>query len=214
MAVSPGEPLSRKSASRSHLGELCRDGWCPRLVVRCRLRSMSERKRIPTTSKPTRGRTGRGPVTKPGYHSGRAPANKGRRLPTPVLSREEVGAVFDAFRMASATDTRDRALLWLAYQYRLKLVQLTRIDSSGYDPKSRQLSVPSTSRHPASTISIDSMTAGLLDQWLTARNRIGIRPFAPLFCTTVADSLGQPVSPSYLRGKLAAIGRSAGFTSV
>jgi hypothetical protein len=138
------------------------------------------------------------------------PANKGRRLPAPVLSREEVGAVFDAFRSTRAVDARDKALLWLAYRYRLKLVQLVGIDTSGYDAAHRELTVPATTRHPASTISLDSMTTELLDRWMAVRKSLGIRPFAPLFCTAVADSLGRPVSPSYLRGKLAELGRTAG----
>jgi site-specific recombinase XerC len=156
------------------------------------LTAMSQRKRIPTPSKPTRRRPGRGPVTKPGYHAGRVPSNKGRRVPTPILSRDEVGAVFDAFRVTRPVDARDKALSWLAYHYRLKLVQLVAIDTSGYDAARRGLTVPATTRHPASTISLDSMTTELLDRWMAVRKSLGIRPFAPLFCTAVADSLGRP----------------------
>jgi site-specific recombinase XerC len=93
---------------------------------------------MPTASKPTRRRSGRGPVTKPGYHAGRVPPNKGRRVPTPVLTREEVGALFDAFHTARAVDARDKALTWLAYRHGLKCVQLVGIDTSGYDPARRE----------------------------------------------------------------------------
>jgi hypothetical protein len=54
------------------------------------------------------------------------------------------------------------------------------------------------------------MTIDLLDRWMEVRQHLGIRPFAPLFCTTVADSLGLPISPSYLRGKVSRLGRAAG----
>jgi hypothetical protein len=170
---------------------------------------MSTPKRIPGKSKPTRRRSGRGPVTQPGYHAGRVPPNKGRSLPTPILTREEISALFDAFRATRAVDVRDKALLWLAYRHGLKCVQLIAIDTSGYDPNRRELEVPPTARCAQFVISLDSMTVDMLDRWMVARKALGIRPFAPLFCTATADSLGQPVSPSYLRGKLSELGRSA-----
>ncbi len=161
--------------------------------------------------KPTRRRPGRGPVTNPGYHAGRTPPNKGRRLPAPILDRQEVGALLEGFPATRAADVRDKALVWLAYRHHLKVVQLALMDTSHYDPAGNRLTVPATRRQGESVISLDSATRDLLDRWMTARAQAGVRPFAPLFCTTIADSLGRPVSPSHLRGKLSALGRSVGI---
>jgi hypothetical protein len=167
-------------------------------------KSATERK-----GKPTRRRAGQGPVTKPGYHKGRTPANKGRRLPSTILGRSEVGAMFEAFT-PRPTDLRDKALVWLAYRHSLKLVQLLAMDASQYEPSRGQLKVVATKRHPPVVISIDSESRNLLDRWMSARRQLGIRPFAPLFCTTTTDSLGQPIKASYLRGKLPALALAAG----
>ena len=161
-------------------------------------------------SNPTRRRAGRGPATKPGYHKGRTPANKGRRLATPILSRAEVAALLNAFS-ARHTDIRDKALIWLAYRHTLKLIQLLAIDASQYEAGRGQLSVMATTRHPATLIALDSESRDLLDRWMAARTQLGIRPFAPLFCTTTIDTLGQPVKASYIRGKLPALALAAGL---
>jgi Phage integrase family len=160
-------------------------------------------------SKPSRRRTAYGPAAKPGYHKGRTPANKGRRLPTPVLSRQEVGVLLDAFT-ERPSHVRDKALVWLAYRHALKSVQLLALDASQYEPARGRLVVAATKRHPEMTISIDSETRDLLDRWMATRAHLGIRPFAPLFCTTTAASRGQPIKPSYLREKLPAVALSAG----
>lgn len=119
--------------------------------------------------------------------------------------------MLDRFPTVRAADVRDKALAWLAYRHRLKIVQLALIDAGNYDRVDGRLTVPATRRQAESAISLDPTTRDALDRWMEARAHLGVRPFAPLFCTTVADSLGRPISPSYLRGKLSALGRTAGI---
>jgi hypothetical protein len=85
------------------------------------------------------------------------------------------------------------------------------MDTSHYDPVGSRLTVPATNRYSESVISLDPTANILLDRWITIRRRLGVRPFAPLFCATTADSLGRPFSQSRLRDKLSALGRTLGI---
>jgi hypothetical protein len=159
----------------------------------------------------TQRQPGRSPITRRGYGKGRTPPNKGRKLPAPVLSRSEVESVLDRFRDTRPTDVRDKTMLWLGYRHHVKVVQLSLMDTSHYDPAGGRLTVPATKRYPKSVISLDPTAMSLLDRWIAIRKRLGVRPFAPLFCATTADSLGRPFSQSRLRDKLPALGRTLGI---
>ncbi len=51
------------------------------------------------------------PVTDPGYHRGREPANKGKRYPPEVLTPDEIRALLARYSTTSSLWQRNRALI-------------------------------------------------------------------------------------------------------
>jgi hypothetical protein len=143
------------------------------------------------------------PITQPGYMKGRKAPNRGRKLPTPILSRHEVQTLFASFHPSRVADVRDKALLWLAYRHGVKMVQLLALDVSDYDHTRERLRIAARSKLPAREIELDAVGRGLLRDWMAMRRQLGIPPFALLFCAATAGPSGRPLGASHIRSKLA-----------
>lgn len=155
-------------------------------------------------------RRSRSPVTQPGYRRGRSPRNKGRKLPTEVLTSAEIKALLDSFG-SSMTDTRNRAIVLLMYRAGLKVGQVIALERRHYEPGSATLMAPGTNNRPDSPVALDAETRDALDRWMEFRKGSGVPVSAPLFCTITVDSKGNRLYTSYLRVMLKAKAEELGI---
>lgn len=133
----------------------------------------------------------------------RSPANKGKRLPATVLSRQEVYAVIGAASRRAPTGLRNRALITMLYCTGLRLhVVLSLL------PK--HVGRDGSLRYPGERgIVLDPFALAVLDDWRECRRSLGLPLEAPLFCTL----RGTPLRGSYVRGVLPRLAARAGVTT-
>lgn len=131
----------------------------------------------------------RSAVTQPGYHKGRRAVNKGMKLPPEILAPDEVWALLDSFG-TTATQLRNRAIVWMFYGVGLKAGELPLLEVTHYDRRSRHLTVPATGIRRERKEPLDTHAVEMIDAWLEARKHAGIPRFAPLFCV-VNESPGR-----------------------
>ena len=109
----------------------------------------------------------------------------------------------DSLSRTSLTGKRNRAIVWLMYRVGMKVGEVVAMERRHYARGADHLVVPASKRRPERVVQLDRKSRGFLDEWLTARSSLGIRPAAPLFCTTETGSRGRPVRTAYIRTMLA-----------
>ena len=73
------------------------------------------------------------PVTQPGYHAGRTPANKGIKLPAEILAPDEVNSLMRACSSRAPTGIRNRALIAILYRGGLRLSEALAVEPKDID---------------------------------------------------------------------------------
>jgi hypothetical protein len=158
----------------------------------------------------------RSKVTMPGYHKGRAPANKGRTMPPEILTQEEVAALMESVAGDSPVARRNHAMLGLMYGAELKIGQVLSLAPRDYDSQRGTLTVRAARRHRQSSkwsvheVRLDPGARRLLDDWMVARGKLRLRGAAPLFCTLIG-SRGGALAGSSVRNLLSTKGRALGI---
>jgi hypothetical protein len=124
-------------------------------------------------------------ATMPEFSRGRKPKNADRKWPAQVLTHRQILALVDTWNPKSAAGARNRAMTWLVYAYDLKSIEICALATWDYSEDERRLCIPAgTLRGRAERIiQLDAFTTGLMADWLTARDRVGIGISDPLFCT-------------------------------
>ena len=145
-------------------------------------------------------------VTKPGYHKGRIPANKGRRYPPEVLSPEEVHAILDA-----CSDTllgiRNQALITTLYRAGLRCKEALLLEPKDISFFDVSIRVLHGKGDRARTVGIDPVALSVIERWIEERDGHGFTDTQPLYCTRH----GGPIGSSYVRELLPRLARKVGI---
>jgi hypothetical protein len=141
------------------------------------------------------------PAAQPGFHKGRSPKNKGRKLPAEVLTTEEVDELLNAGAARGvAFDSRDRAMIWLMYRAGLKINELVSLYPRHYHPHEGRLDLPGRRR---GSVELDARARDLLDDWMEKRRSVkGITKVTPLFCGLLGKAAGNDLAPTNVREML------------
>jgi hypothetical protein len=142
----------------------------------------------------------RSPAARRGYHRGRSPRNKGRKLPAEALTPEEVDDLMSAASpRGPAFESRDRAMLWLMYRGGLKISEVVALDRPHFSADDGTLFI----ERRREALTLDTRSLDLLNDWMRHRkDALGTRlsRTAPLFCTILGNKLiGRRLEPSTVR---------------
>jgi site-specific recombinase XerD len=145
------------------------------------------------------------PATAPGYHAGRAPANKGKTYPAEILTPDEVRALIRGCSNRAPTGVRNRALIVLLYRGGMRLDEALELRPKDVDAAAGTVAILHGKGDKRRTIGLDPGAFAVLERWLDVRRARGIGPRRRLFCTLAGDEL----DPSYVRRLLHRLGAKA-----
>ncbi|MGH8959549.1 MAG: tyrosine-type recombinase/integrase [Acidimicrobiia bacterium] len=146
-------------------------------------------------------------VTMPGYHTGRVPANKGKKYPAEILTPEEVRALFAQISTTTSLGLRNRALITLLYRAGLRHSEALGVMEKDVDLKSGAIAVLHGKGDRRRTVGIDPGACSVIALWIDRRRRLGFGSEVPLFCTLQ----GKPLKNSYLKQLLPKLAARAGI---
>jgi site-specific recombinase XerD len=149
----------------------------------------------------------RSPVTMPGYHKGRIPANKGKKYPAEILTPEEVSALFGQVSADSSIGLRNRALITILYRAGLRHSEALALFEKDVDLKAGTVAVLHGKGDRSRIVGIDPGACQVIGAWIERRHRLGFGASATLFCTM----RGTPMKTSYLKALLPKLARQAGI---
>ena len=148
----------------------------------------------------------RSPATQPGFMSGRVPANKGKRYPPEVLTRDEVEALI-AQCGNTATGVRDQAIIAVAYRSGLRSQEIVELQVEDVDFWRHSITVRNGLATRQRVVGIDRGALNFVEAWLEERSQLHLPASAPLFCTL----RGRTIWQGQLRKKLQLLGHRAGI---
>ena len=132
------------------------------------------------------------PATEKGYHTGREPANKGKKYPPEVLTPDEARALIEACSNRAPTGIRNRALIVAMYRGGLRAGEALALRPKDVDMTAGTVRVLHGKRDEDRTVGLDPGAMAILSRWIDTRHALGISGHAPLFCTLK----GKPLQPS------------------
>src|SRR4051812_44377902 len=118
----------------------------------------------------------RSPATKPGFHAGRSPANRGLRYPADPPTVEEIIAVMRVAG-AGAQGQRLRGLIVILWRAGLRIQEAFRSEAD-LDPRRGSLIVRRGKGGRRREVGMDAWGWQQLQPWLTTRLKL---PVGPLF---------------------------------
>jgi site-specific recombinase XerD len=148
----------------------------------------------------------RSPATLPGFHTGRAPRNKGMRYPADPPTVEEIVAVLHA---AGNTihGQRLRALIVVLWRARLRISEALALAEADLDPRRGAVPVRRGKGGRRREVGMDDWAWQELQPWLTVRLEL---PVGPLFCVITGPTCGRPWSIAAARAHLRTTAATAG----
>ena len=149
----------------------------------------------------------RPPVTVPGYHKGRIPANKGRKYPAEILTPDEVSALFGQLSASSSIGLRNRALITILYRAGLRHSEALALLEKDVDLKAGTVAVRHGKGERSRIVGVDPGACQVIGTWIERRKKLGFGATATLFCTMQ----GTPMKTSYLKALLPKLARQAGI---
>ena len=149
-------------------------------------------------------------VTLPGYRSGMAPANKGKRYPAEILSAEEIYALMAATSRTGSAGIRDRALIAVLWRGGLRIAEALALYPKDIERALGAIVVLHGKKDQRRTIGIDPQTLDTLECWLARRRELGVGHGRRLFCT-ITTPAGKPLQSSCVRETLKLLARKAGL---
>lgn len=136
--------------------------------------------------------------TWPGCNKGREPANKGRRLPIEVLSRNEVISLMECVPGGRLTRTRNMATIVVLYRAGLRIGEALHLRAKDLDPDNGTIRVLFGKGQTSRTVGIDSTGMDFLLRWAAMRAEMPVPHDAPLLCS----ARGRLLSRGYVREML------------
>jgi site-specific recombinase XerD len=146
------------------------------------------------------------PATRPGYHAGRPPRNKGLRYPADPPSVEEIVAVM---RQAgtSTQGLRVRALIAVLWRAGLRIGEALALSEHDLDERRGSVLVRHGKGDKRREVGMDDWGWQQLDPWLELRLEL---PIGPLLCVATGPTAGRALAPSAARAQLRRLAASAG----
>lgn len=152
----------------------------------------------------------RSPATRPGYHKGRAPANKGKKYPPEPLTEQEIYRLLDACHRSNPVGHRTYALIVLLWRSGLRIHEALLLEPRDLDPTTGMVHVRRGKGGKAGYSAMDAWAFGQINGWLRFRARY---PHGPVFCVTSGETKGvRAVGAPSVRVKLHELGRRAGIS--
>ncbi len=148
-------------------------------------------------------------TTKPtwlGLRPGTPAPNKGRKFPAEPLTPAEANHLIAACSSTSTTGRRNRALLTILYRGGLRVSEALALKVGDVDPAAGTIRVLNGKGAKARTVGLDVGAMAVVQRWIDARRRAGIRN-GRLLCTLT----GGPVDARYVRALLARLATQAGI---
>lgn len=122
-------------------------------------------------------------------------ASSTRRLDADLLTRADAEKLIATCSRRAPTGKRNAALLAVAWRCGLRVGELVALAVKDVDLAEGRIVVQRGKGGKRRIVGLDAGTSALIERWLQARHKLGIRPSAPLFCTLK----GTAVDTSYLR---------------
>src|SRR5436305_3706974 len=148
----------------------------------------------------------RSPATLPGFHSGRAPRNKGMLYPADPPTVEEIVCV-----MRNVSDDphgwRLRAMIVMLWRGGLRVQEALALSEHDLDPRRGSLLVRSGKGGRRREVGMDAWGWEQLRPWLEARAEL---PVGPWFCIIDGPTRGRPWSAAAVRAEFRRLAGSAG----
>ena len=147
------------------------------------------------------------PATEKGFHSGREPANKGKKYPPEVLTPDEVRGLIEACSNRAPTGIRNRALIVVMYRGGLRAGEALALQPKDVDAGAGTITVLRGKGDRRRVVGLDPGAIAILSRWIDARQTLGINRHPRLFCTLK----GEALKPSYVRALLPRLATKAGI---
>jgi len=148
----------------------------------------------------------RSPATKPGFHAGRSPANKGLRYPADPPTVDEIIAVMRAAG-AGAHGQRLRGLIVILWRAGLRIQEALSLGEADLDPRHGSLIVRHGKGGRRREVGMDASGWQQVQPWLTTRLEL---PFGRLFCIVTGTTRGRHWANAAARADLRRTAARAG----
>jgi integrase len=148
----------------------------------------------------------RSPAALPGFHTGRAPGNKGLRYPADPPKVEEIVAVMRVAR-DRAHGQRLRGLIAILWRAGLRIQEALALTEGDLDQRRGSLLVRRGKGGRRREVGMDAWGWEQLDPWLDLRRKL---PIGPLLCVITGTTRGRHWSPAAARAELRRAAAAAG----
>jgi len=156
-------------------------------------------------------RMSKSPATKPGFHRGREPGNKGKKFPAEVLSSDEIRAMLRTLPKRGSTSLRNRALVVVLWRCGLRVAEALALEPKDIDLKLGTVAVLHGKGDKRRIVGIDPRAGEDVRRWLEAREALGFSPDGgKLFVVIQMPYRGRPMKPQLVRDLLQRLARRAG----
>jgi site-specific recombinase XerD len=145
----------------------------------------------------------RSPAAMPGFHAGRAPANKGLRYPADPPKVEEIIAVM----RAAGDGAHGRGLIVILWRAGLRVQEALALTEGDLDQRRGSLLVRRGKGGRRREVGMDDWGWQELQPWLERRLEL---PIGPLFCVMNGATGGRPWATSAARTQLRRAAAAAG----
>lgn len=170
-------------------------------------------------SEPLRDVTGRrrSPATLPGFHAGRVPGNKGKRLSAEVYEPRAILKLLEAVPNfhTNPVHARGRALFAFLWRTGIRLVELPEIREADLNRSAGTVRIRRSGQRPARDVFLfgsDDASDWCWEQmepWLAKRKDKELGRHFPLFCVVEGKTRGAALGAPYVRKALKDYARRA-----
>jgi integrase/recombinase XerD len=130
------------------------------------------------------------------------------KRPVQVLTSREVSALIHQCSPTAPTGIRNRALITVMYRGALRIDEALSLRPADVDPAHGTIRVLHGKGDKARTVWIDDGAMAIIQRWMDAREKLGLRPRGFLLCTLK----GGQMSDRYVRTMMHRIAGKAGIT--
>lgn len=152
----------------------------------------------------------RSPVTQPSYRLGKAPANKGMKLPPEVLTSDEMYRLLDACGRGPA-GRRNRALITIMWRAGLRVSEALSLYPKDVDLQNGRITILHGKGDKRRVVAIDPAAGAILERWSDERQQLGITGRQLYFCVISSPCRGQRLGDAYVRELCKRLAAKAGI---
>jgi site-specific recombinase XerD len=146
-----------------------------------------------------------------GWMTGREPANKGKKYPAEVLTADELRAMLRQLPKSGQHRLRNRALIVTLWRCGLRIAEALALEIRDVDLKLGTLTVRHGKGNKRRVVGLDPRAGVEIEQWLEAREKLGLGRTGIVFCTLTLPYRGRPMSYTNARDMLQLLGQKAGI---